>query len=71
MGAPGPATPLHRGSPHLVARNCRRTRSRDTEPDEDIEVVLVPLGELRRFLREDQLSVVDGAYLALDALGLL
>ncbi len=54
-----------------MARNCRRTRSRDTEPDEDIEVVLVPLGELRRFLREDQLSVVDGAYLALDALGLL
>lgn len=55
----------------FVARDCRRTRPPDTEPDEDIEVVLVSFEELRRLLREDELTVVDGTYLALDVLGLL
>ncbi len=35
---------------------------------DDEEVVL---NELCRLLREDQLTVVDGAYLALDVVGLL
>ncbi len=55
----------------FVARHCRRRQAQETDPDEDIEVVLVPLGELRRLLREDQLTVVDCAYLALDAVGRL
>ncbi len=55
----------------FVARDCRRVQIQETEPDEDIEVVVVPVEELRRLLREDQLTVVDGAYLALDALGRL
>ena len=55
----------------FVARRCRRRQAPDTEPDEDIEVVLVAVDELRRLLRDDQLSGVDGAYLALDAVGLL
>jgi ADP-ribose pyrophosphatase len=50
----------------FVARQCRRLQDQDTEPDEDIEVVLVSVDELRRLLRDDQLTVVDGAYLALD-----
>ncbi len=55
----------------FVARHCRPSKTQDTEPDEDIEVVLVSLEELRRLLRHDQLTVVDGAYLALDAVGML
>ena len=55
----------------FVGRDCRRVQTQDTEADEDIEVVLVPVDELRRLLREDQLTVVDGAYLALDAVGRL
>ncbi len=55
----------------FVARDCRRPRTQQTEADEDIEVVLVKVEELRQLLRDDQLTVVDGAYLALDALGRL
>jgi ADP-ribose pyrophosphatase len=55
----------------FVARNCRRVQKQETEPDEDIEIVLVSLAQLRRLLRDDQLTVVDGTYLALDAIGRL
>ncbi len=55
----------------FVARNCRRVRAQETDTDEDIEVVLVQVEELRQLLRDDQLTVVDGAYMALDALGRL
>jgi ADP-ribose pyrophosphatase len=55
----------------FVGRECRPVQTQHTEPDEDIEVVLVPVDELRRLLREDQLTVVDGAYLALDVVGRL
>ncbi len=55
----------------FVARHCRRRQAQETEPDEDIEVVLMPVEELRRLLRRDELTVVDGTYLALDAAGLL
>lgn len=55
----------------FVARDCRRTGDSDPQGDEDIQVVLVTLDELRLMLRNDQLTVVDGAYLALDAAGLL
>ena len=43
-------------------------QAQETEADEDIRIVLVPVEQLRRLLREDQLTVVDGPYLALDAL---
>jgi ADP-ribose pyrophosphatase len=55
----------------FVARGCRRVRRPETEPDEDIEVVLLAPEALRRCLRTDGLTVVDGTYLALDLLGLL
>lgn len=55
----------------FVATDCRPRRDQDTEEDEDIEVVLVTVARLRELLRTDQLTVVDGAYLALDVLGLL
>jgi hypothetical protein len=53
----------------FVARDCRRVQGQETEPDEEIEIVLVSVDELRLLLRDDQLTVVDGAYLALDTLG--
>lgn len=55
----------------FVARRCRRAERQHTEEDEDIDVVVMSLDEFRRSLREDRLTVVDGAYLALDAAGLL
>lgn len=55
----------------FVARDCRQVRDQATAPDEHIEVFLVSIDELRRLLRDDRLTVVDGAYLALDALGRL
>jgi hypothetical protein len=55
----------------FVARHPRRAQTPDTDADEDIEVVLVKVEELRQLLRDDQLTVVDVAYLALDALGRL
>ena len=55
----------------FVAHACRRVRDQTTAPDEDIEVFLASIDELRRLLRDDQLTVVDGTYLALDALGRL
>ncbi len=53
----------------FVARQCRRVQRQETEADDDIEVVLVPVEELRRLLRDDELTVVDSAYVALDGLG--
>ena len=55
----------------FVARDCRRVQSQETEADEDVEIVLVSVDELRRLLRDDRLTAVDGAYLALDAVGQL
>lgn len=55
----------------FAATGCRRSQEPDTEGDEDIEVSLVSVERLRELLREDQLTVVDAAYLALDALGRL
>ncbi|MDQ3640098.1 MAG: NUDIX hydrolase [Actinomycetota bacterium] len=55
----------------FVATDCERRKEPETEDDEDIEVVLVTVDRLRELLRSDELTVVDGAYLALDALGLL
>ncbi|HEV2760348.1 MAG TPA: NUDIX hydrolase [Acidimicrobiales bacterium] len=55
----------------FVATDCRRRQEPDTEDDEDIEIVLVTVDRLRELLRGDELTVVDGAYLALDVLGLL
>ena len=55
----------------FVATDCRRATETVTEDDEDIEVVLVTVERLRELVRTDQLTVVDGTYLALDLLGLL
>ncbi len=55
----------------FVATDCERRKETDTEDDEDIDVVLVTVDRLRELLRSDELTVVDGAYLALDVLGLL
>ena len=55
----------------FAATGCRRAREPQTEGDEEIEVGLVTVDRLRELLRGDQLTVVDAAYLALDALGRL
>lgn len=55
----------------FVARDCCRSADPDPQEDEDIQIELVTVDELRLMLRNDQLTVVDGAYLALDAAGLL
>jgi ADP-ribose pyrophosphatase len=55
----------------FVATGCRRVEEPSTDVNEDVEVVLVSVAELRDLVRTDRLTVVDGTYLALDALGLL
>lgn len=55
----------------FVTRNCVRTSEQKLDPNEFIEVVLLPLAEFRQHLRTGRLTDVDGAYLALDHLGLL
>lgn len=55
----------------FAATDCRRAHQPETEGDEDIEVTLVTVDRLRELLRNDQLTVVDAAYLALDVLGRL
>jgi ADP-ribose pyrophosphatase len=55
----------------FVATGCRRSEEPDTESNEDIDVELVSVDRLRELLRAGDLSVVDAAYLALDALGRL
>lgn len=55
----------------FVATGCRRVHEPDTESDEDIEIVLVSVDRLRELMRSGDMSVVDAAYLALDALGRL
>ena len=55
----------------FVATDCRPCGPPHPQGDEDISVELVTLHKLRLLLRDDQMTVVDGAYLALDAAGLL
>jgi ADP-ribose pyrophosphatase len=55
----------------FAAVDCRRVGDQDTDPDEHVEVVVVPLAHLRSVLRDGQMTTTDACYMALDVLGLL
>ena len=54
-----------------VATGCRRVAEPAHDPAEPVEVVLLPIADLRAHVRSGQLTDVDIAHLAMDALGLL
>ncbi len=64
---PGHTRPRHT----VVARDCVLDGAQDLDPLEDIEVVLLPVAELRRRLPSGTLGTSEQTYLALDHLGLL
>lgn len=55
----------------VVARGVRRTGPAAPDPEEDLEVVLLGLAEVRSGLRDGSFGTVAPAYQALDAAGLL
>ena len=55
----------------FVAVDCERVADQATDPDEHVEVVVVPLTHLRSVLRDGQMTTTDACYMALDALDLL
>ena len=55
----------------FVAEGCRRVGDTDTDEGEELDVVVVPIAELRRIVAAGGMTAVDAAYLALDAVGLL
>lgn len=64
--------PSHTRPRHtMLARDCELVTGQDLDPLEDIEVVLLPLDELRRRLPTGQLGTTEQIYLALDRAGLL
>lgn len=56
---------------HFVATNCEKIADPITTPEEQTEVVLMPLKEFREHLRHGELSDTTTGYLGLDFLGLL
>lgn len=64
---PGHTRPRHT----IVAHDCRLDGRQQLDDLEDIEVVLVALGELRRLLPSGELGTTEQTYLALDHEGLL
>jgi ADP-ribose pyrophosphatase len=57
---------------HLfVAEGCRKASGQDTDAGEEIEVVVVPVAEVRRIAAAGEMTAVDCTYMAMDALGLL
>ncbi|MBS43536.1 MAG: NUDIX hydrolase [Nocardioides sp.] len=55
----------------VVAHGCERVAEQRLEPDEDMHVVLLPVHDVRRRLREGTFGTVPHTYLGLDAAGLL
>lgn len=64
---PGHTRPRHT----VIARGCVLEAEQLLDPLEDIEVVLVPLAELRRLLPSGELGTTEQLYLALDHANLL
>lgn len=64
---PGHTRPRHT----VVVRGAALAGAQDLDPLEDIEVVLLPVTDLRRLLPAGTLGTTEQTYLALDALGLL
>ena len=54
-----------------VAHGCEQVVEQDLDPHEDIDVLLLRLGDLRAALRSGEFGTTDQTYLALDHLGLL
>ncbi|GAA5149034.1 hypothetical protein GCM10023340_23700 [Nocardioides marinquilinus] len=64
--------PAHTRPRHTVlATGCRPVGDQSLDELEDIEVVLLPVAELRRLLPTGTLGTTEQSYLALDAAGLL
>lgn len=60
------------GERHVcVATDCVRVGDQALDPGEFANVLVVPLEEFRAQLKQGALTDVNGAYMALDALGLL
>lgn len=55
----------------VIAHDCAETGGQSLEADEDIEVVLLTVAEVRAGLRDGTFGTVQHAYLALDHAGLL
>jgi ADP-ribose pyrophosphatase len=55
----------------FVAEGCRKVGDQDTDEGEEVEVVVVPVAEVRRLAAAGEMTAVDCVYLALDALGML
>lgn len=55
----------------FVATNCKKVAEQKLDEHEFVEVVTMPLGDFRDYLRTGRLSDVEVAYLGLDYLGLL
>ncbi|CAN5387939.1 NUDIX hydrolase [soil metagenome] len=55
----------------VLAHDCTPDAVQALEPDEDIEVVLLSVAEVRTALKHGQFGTVQHAYLALDHAGLL
>ncbi len=56
---------------NFVATGCRKVQEPQNEDTEFIQVVEMPLEAFRTVLRNGRLTNVEGAYMALDFLGLL
>jgi len=55
----------------FLATECEIQKELNLDPNEFLEVVLVPLTEFRELMKKGKVRGFDAAYLALDALGLL
>lgn len=55
----------------VIAHDCSDTGGQSLEDDEDIEVVLMTIAQVRAGLRDGTFGTVQHAYLALDHAGLL
>lgn len=64
---PGHTRPRHT----MIVRGCEYAGAQDLDPLEDIEVILLPLADVRRRLPSGNLGTTEQTYLALDHLGLL
>jgi ADP-ribose pyrophosphatase len=56
---------------NYIARNCKKVAEPEDNPNEPIEVVLMPLNELRKHLQSGELTDIATGYMALDYAGLL
>ncbi len=65
-------SPYSSGVRHMfVATNCERTHDLDLDPNEFLDVKMLSLKEFRELMQTGVVRGYDGAYMALDKLGLL